>query len=47
MLKLRTQAQEQLGEKFDIKSFHDLVLLGGAVPMSVLNTKVDEWIKSH
>lgn len=47
ILSLRTQAQQQLGDKFDIKAFHDLVLLGGAVPMSILNGKVNEWIKAQ
>ncbi|MBU0914484.1 MAG: DUF885 domain-containing protein, partial [Gammaproteobacteria bacterium] len=40
IVELRAYAKEQLGDKFDIKAFHDLVLLGGAVPMSVLDTKV-------
>jgi uncharacterized protein (DUF885 family) len=47
ILKLRAQAKQQLGNKFDIKAFHDVVLLGGAVPMEVLNQKVAEWIKSQ
>lgn len=47
ILKLRTDAKKQLGDKFDIKAFHDLLLLGGAVPMKVLNTKVASWIKSQ
>ncbi|AUD78014.1 DUF885 domain-containing protein [Kangiella profundi] len=42
----RERAKEELGEAFDIKEFHDLVLLGGAVPMSVLNDKIDAWIES-
>ncbi len=42
----REKAKEELGEAFDIKEFHDLVLLGGAVPMSVLNDKIDAWIES-
>ena len=47
ILKLRADARKQLGNKFDIKAFHDLVLLGGAVPMEVLNAKVAEWIDSQ
>ncbi len=46
ILKLRAEAKQQLGDKFDIKGFHDLVLLGGAVPMQVLNEKVANWIVS-
>ncbi len=47
ILKLRTMAQTELGKKFDIKAFHDLILLGGAVPMSILNKKVEAWIESQ
>ncbi|AOE50739.1 DUF885 domain-containing protein [Kangiella sediminilitoris] len=42
----RAKAKEALGEKFDIKEFHDLVLLGGAVPMAVLNEKIAKWVES-
>ncbi|MBY0417579.1 MAG: DUF885 domain-containing protein, partial [Pararheinheimera sp.] len=47
IVELRSYAKEQLGDKFDIKAFHDLVLLGGAVPMSVLDTKVKNWVESQ
>ncbi len=47
ILKQRELARTQLGDKFDIKAFHDLVLLGGAVPMWVLNQKVAKWIESQ
>lgn len=47
ILKLRSQAQKQLGDKFDIKVFHDQLLIGGAVPMTVLNKKIERWIESH
>jgi uncharacterized protein (DUF885 family) len=47
ILRLRADAKQQLGEKFDIKKFHDIVLLGGAVPMKVLNEKVVNWIQSQ
>ncbi len=45
ILELRTLAQTKLGEKFDLKKFHDVVLLGGAVPMSVLQNKIEQWIE--
>lgn len=44
LLKLRSSAQKQLGNKFNIKDFHDLILIGGAVPMAVLDKKVNQWI---
>ena len=47
ILQQRALAKRELGDKFDIKAFHDLVLLGGAVPMSVLNQKVAKWIESQ
>ncbi len=46
IVKLRDEAKAVLGEKFDLAEFHDLVLLGGAVPMTVLEQKVKRWIDS-
>ncbi|MFN2438893.1 MAG: hypothetical protein ABR503_06805 [Chitinophagaceae bacterium] len=36
-----------LGAKFNIKNFHDAILLGGAMPLSVFETYMDEWAKSQ
>jgi uncharacterized protein (DUF885 family) len=44
ILELREQAKTQLGERFDLAEFHDLILTGGAVPMAVLESKVNRWI---
>ncbi|MCO1332713.1 DUF885 domain-containing protein [Microbulbifer sp. OS29] len=43
---LRQQAEEQLGDKFDIRSFHDTVLGGGALPVPVLESRVASWVES-
>jgi uncharacterized protein (DUF885 family) len=41
---LRAKAEKALGPKFDIKGFHDLVVGGGSVPLTVLDGRVDDWI---
>jgi uncharacterized protein (DUF885 family) len=47
ILSLREHAKLELGEQFDLSAFHDVVLLGGAVPMTVLERNVNRWIKSQ
>jgi uncharacterized protein (DUF885 family) len=42
--KLRNKAAKKLGLKFDIKAFHDEILKDGALPLDVLEVKMDEWI---
>jgi len=41
---LRRKAETELGDKFDIRGFHDAVLGGGAMPLDVLERRVDGWI---
>ena len=47
MRKLRDEAKEQLGEKFDIKAFHDELLNGGAMPLDLLKERVERWITAQ
>jgi uncharacterized protein (DUF885 family) len=41
---LRKKAQDALGSKFDIREFHDQLLNTGALPLSILEQKIDRWI---
>ncbi|WHI52774.1 DUF885 domain-containing protein [Microbulbifer sp. MLAF003] len=44
ILELREGARQELGNKFDIREFHDVVLTNGAVPLMVLEQLIDQWI---
>lgn len=44
---LRARSEKALGEKFDIRLFHDAILENGAVPLSVLEDKIDSWIETQ
>jgi uncharacterized protein (DUF885 family) len=44
ILKLRQYAKDQLGDKFNIRTFHDEVLAGGALPLDILEKRVHGWV---
>jgi uncharacterized protein (DUF885 family) len=43
-LELRERAKQELGDKFDIRAFHDEMLNGGALPLDVLDARTNAWI---
>ena len=45
--KLREEAKARLGDKFNIKTFHDEILNGGSMPLDLLQERVQQWIKSE
>jgi uncharacterized protein (DUF885 family) len=47
ILELREKARAELGDKFDIKGFHDTVLGGGALPLEILERRVNDWVASR
>ena len=44
---LRRQAQEQLGDRFDLRAFHDALLSEGAMPIDILEKRMRDWITSR
>ena len=44
---LRTRAETELGDRFDVREFHTQVLMDGALPLSLLEAKIDAWIESR
>jgi uncharacterized protein (DUF885 family) len=47
ILELRERAQRELGSKFDVRAFHDAILDQGPLPLDVLETKINGWIKEQ
>jgi uncharacterized protein (DUF885 family) len=47
ILKLREEARQKLGDKFDIRAFHDTVIDNGPLPLDVLRTQVESWISER
>ena len=47
ILELRDRAKKALGDKFDLRAFHDQVLDSGALPLDVLGDRIDAWIAGH
>ncbi|AAN54883.1 DUF885 domain-containing protein [Shewanella oneidensis MR-1] len=47
ILALRERAEKALGDKFDLKAFHDQILTSGSLPMAVMEQKIDRWIAAN
>ena len=47
LLELRREAESRLGDRFDLRAFHDRVLLQAALPMKVLERIVGNWIEEQ
>ena len=43
---LRKRAEKELGDKFDIRSFHDVVLANGSIPLNTLERIINDFIKA-
>jgi len=44
---LRSNAEQKLGDKFDIKIFHEKVLESGCIPLQLLEEKINKWVSSY
>jgi prolyl oligopeptidase len=47
MLELRGEAETALGEDFDIRAFHDHMLGAGALPLDILESRMDTWLSEQ
>ena len=46
IMELRERAETELGDRFDIREFHDALLTGGSMPLNILEDRIDNWIEA-
>jgi len=46
LLRMRAMAEQQLADRFDIRAFHEMILLNGAMPLVILEESVKSWIET-
>jgi uncharacterized protein (DUF885 family) len=47
IMELREMARDELGDAFDIRGFHDVILISGPVPLSIMEENVHGWVKGQ
>ena len=47
ILELRGQAEQSLGDDFDIRRFHDALLAAGSIPLDALEQRMDKWLAAE
>jgi uncharacterized protein (DUF885 family) len=47
MLRLRAMVENQLGDAFDIREFHEMILMNGAMPLEILEESVESWVEAQ
>ena len=47
LLAFRERAERALGDRFDLRAFHDLVLEGGSLPIAILERVIDDWVEAR
>jgi len=47
MLRVRAMAENQLGDAFDIRKFHEMILMNGAMPLEILEESVKSWVENQ
>jgi len=47
IIDLREEAEARLGDQFDIRELHELILMNGAMPLNLLSESVNDWINNQ